>query len=63
MVWLKYTHSNDAVYCSSVMLFCSKASRDKTVVSTPLNDWPNIYNYIKRQEVLSFHTASRQTFS
>jgi hypothetical protein len=25
----------------------------------PLNDWSNIHNYIKRHEVLSFHTVSQ----
>jgi hypothetical protein len=32
--WLKKTRSTDDVYCSSCVLFGSKASRDKTFVST-----------------------------
>ena len=55
--------SKDAVYCISFVLFDSKASRDKTFVSIPLNDWSNIHNYIIRHEVLSSHIAiaSQQT--
>jgi len=41
-----------------LLLFGNKASRDKTCVSTPLNDWSNIHSNIKRHEVLSFHTNS-----
>ena len=60
-LWLRYSFSKDAVYCISFVLFDSKASRDKTFVSTSLNDWSNIHNYIKRHEVLSSHVASQQT--
>ena len=58
--WLRYSFSKDAVFSSSCVIFNSKASRDKTVVSTPslLNDWSSIHNYIKRQEVRVFHIAS-----
>ena len=45
---------------ASSVLFGSKASGDKSFVCTPLNDCLNIHSYIKRHEVLSFHTASQQ---
>jgi hypothetical protein len=38
--------SKDAVFYISFVLLDSKASRDKTFVSIPLNDWSNIHNYI-----------------
>jgi hypothetical protein len=58
---LRYSFSKDAVNCISFVLFDNKASRDNNFVSTPLNDWSNIHNYIKRHEVLSSHVASQQT--
>ena len=59
--WLRYSFAKDAVYNISFVLFDSKASRDNTFVSTPVNDWSSIHDYIKRHEVLSCHiTIARQ---
>jgi late competence protein required for DNA uptake (superfamily II DNA/RNA helicase) len=38
-LWLRYSISKDAVYCSSCVVLGRKASRDKPFVSTPVNDW------------------------
>jgi len=32
----------------------------KTFVSTQVNDWSNIHNYVTRHEVLSSHIVSQQ---
>ena len=53
--WLRYSFPKDAEYCSSCVVFVSKSSIDKTFVSTPVNDWSNIHNYIKQHEVLKRH--------
>jgi len=58
--WLRYSISKDTVYCPSCVVFGSKASRDNFFLSTQVNDWSNIHNYIKRHEVLNYHTANQQ---
>jgi len=59
-LWLRYSISKGVVYCSSCVVFGSKASGDKTFVSTQVNNWSNIHYHIKQHEVPSSHIASQR---
>ncbi|CAC5412467.1 unnamed protein product [Mytilus coruscus] len=52
--------ARDALYCACCVLFGNENTRDKSFVTTPVSDWSNIHNYIKRHERLEFHSHNDQ---
>jgi hypothetical protein len=59
--WLRYSVSKDVLYCYCCVLFGTEGTRDKSFVTSPVSDWSNVYNYIKRHERLDSHSHNEQS--
>ena len=59
--WLRYSVSKDALYCYCCVLFGTEGTRDKSFVTSPVSDWSNVHNYIKRRERLDSHSHNEQS--
>ena len=58
--WLKYSESEDSVYCAPCRFFGpqSGTSKEKTFGVSPLTDWGNISRMFQRHETLKSHEDS-----
>ena len=59
--WLRYSVSKDALYCYCCVLFGTEGTRDKSFVTSPVSDWSNVHNYIKRHARLDSHSHNEQS--
>ncbi|KAJ8297606.1 hypothetical protein KUTeg_024137 [Tegillarca granosa] len=46
--WLRYSVSEDSVYCAPCVLFSPHNAKEKSLVTTPVTKWSNLGKYIKR---------------
>ncbi|XP_053380229.1 zinc finger MYM-type protein 1-like [Mercenaria mercenaria] len=53
---LRYSQSQDSVYCAPCLLFGS--SKDRALSSSAVSDWKNLSTYVKRHQVDELHRAS-----
>jgi hypothetical protein len=42
-------------------LFGTEGTRDKSFVTSPVSDWSNVHNYIKRHERLDSHSHNERS--
>ncbi|XP_033762649.1 zinc finger MYM-type protein 1-like [Pecten maximus] len=58
--WLRYSVSEDSVYCAPCFLFGSRNvdAREKTLVSTAVTKWSNLGKYIKRHIISKCHDGA-----
>ena len=46
--WLRYSVSENSVYCAPCILFGASSPKEKTFINTPVSKWSNLGKYIKR---------------
>ena len=55
--WLRYSESDDSIYCGPCRLFGSKDAKEKTLGVTPVKDWSNAVKLIQRHIASTSHEA------
>lgn len=53
--WLRYSESDDSIYCAPCKLFGSKDTKEKTLGVTPVKDWSNAGKLVQRHLASATH--------